>query len=102
MAARHGSPSWARRSAAVDLPPPSRPRTNEIGATDPVDVAPWIWQVTIGATVVFFVFDVWHMRRNPHEPSMKECLIALSFYVGAAVLFGLGVWYFAGAQYGGE
>ena len=67
-----------------------------------MDVAPWIWQVTIGATVVFFVFDVWHMRRNPHEPSMKECLVALSFYVGAAVVFGLGVWYFAGAQYGGE
>ena len=67
-----------------------------------MDVAPWIWQVTIGATIVFFIFDVWHMRRNPHEPSMKECLVALSFYVGAAILFGLGVWYFAGAQYGGE
>jgi tellurite resistance protein TerC len=67
-----------------------------------VDVAPWIWQVTIGATIVFFVFDVWHMRRNPHEPSMRECLVALGFYVGAAILFGLGVWYFAGGQYGGE
>jgi tellurite resistance protein TerC len=67
-----------------------------------VDVAPWIWEVTIGATIVFLIFDVWHMRRNPHEPSMKECLVALSFYVGAAILFGLGVWYFAGAQYGGE
>jgi tellurite resistance protein TerC len=67
-----------------------------------VDVAPWIWEVTIGATIVFFIFDVWHMRRNPHEPTMKECLVALSFYVGAAILFGLGVWYFAGAQYGGE
>jgi tellurite resistance protein TerC len=67
-----------------------------------VDVAPWIWQVTIGATIVFFLFDVWHMRRNPHEPSMRECLVALGFYVGAAIVFGLGVWYFAGAQYGGE
>ena len=67
-----------------------------------MDVAPWIWEVTIGATIVFFIFDVWHMRRNPHEPTMKECLVALSFYVGAAILFGLGVWYFAGAQYGGE
>jgi tellurite resistance protein TerC len=67
-----------------------------------VDVAPWIWQVTIGATIVFFIFDVWHMRKNPHEPTMRECLFALSFYVGAAVVFGLGVWYFAGGQYGGE
>jgi tellurite resistance protein TerC len=67
-----------------------------------VDVAPWIWEVTIGATIVFFIFDIWHMRRNPHEPSMRECLLALSIYVGAAIAFGLGVWYFAGAQYGGE
>ena len=67
-----------------------------------MDVAPWIWEVTIGATIVFFLFDVWHMRRNPHEPSMKECLVALSFYVGAAIVFGLGVWYFAGGRYGGE
>ncbi len=67
-----------------------------------MDVAPWIWQVTLGATIVFFIFDVWHMRRNPHEPTMKECLLALSFYVGAAIMFGLGVWYFSGGQYGGE
>jgi tellurite resistance protein TerC len=67
-----------------------------------VDVAPWVWQVTIGATIAFFIFDVWHMRRNPHEPTMKECLVALGFYVGAAVIFGLGVWFFAGGEYGGE
>jgi tellurite resistance protein TerC len=67
-----------------------------------VDVAPWIWEVTIGATIVFFILDVWHMRRNPHEPTMRECLAALTFYVGAAVVFGLGVWFLAGGQYGGE
>ena len=67
-----------------------------------MDVAPWIWQVTLGATILFFLFDVWHMRRNPHEPSMKECLVALGFYVGAAIVFGIGVWFLAGGQYGGE
>jgi tellurite resistance protein TerC len=67
-----------------------------------VDVSPWIWEVTIGATIVFFIFDVWHMRRNPHEPTMKECLRALSFYVGAAVAFGVGGWQTAGSRYGGE
>ena len=67
-----------------------------------MDVSPWIWEVTIGATIVFFIFDVWHMRRNPHEPTMKECLRALSFYVGAAVAFGVGVWQTAGSRYGGE
>ena len=67
-----------------------------------MDVSPWIWEVTLGLTVVFFIFDVWHMRRNPHEPTMKECLRALSFYVGAAVAFGIGVWFTAGSRYGGE
>jgi tellurite resistance protein TerC len=67
-----------------------------------VDVSPWIWEVTIGATIVFFIFDVWHMRRNPHEPTMKECLRALSFYVGAAVAVGGGVWQTPGGRYGGE
>ncbi len=67
-----------------------------------MDVSPWIWEVTLGLTVVFFIFDVWHMRRNPHEPTVKECLRALSFYVGAAVAFGVGVWYTAGSRYGGE
>jgi tellurite resistance protein TerC len=67
-----------------------------------VDVAPWIWQATIGATVVFFAWDVWHMRRNPHEPSMRECLGALAFYVGIAVVFGLAVWRLAGGESGGE
>jgi tellurite resistance protein TerC len=67
-----------------------------------VDVSPWIWELTLGLTVAFFAFDVWHMRRNPHEPSMRECLRALSFYVGGAVLFGLGVWKFSGSESGGE
>ena len=67
-----------------------------------MDVSPWIWEVTLGLTVAFFIFDVWHMRRNPHAPTMKECLTALSFYVGAAVAFGVGVWHYAGSRYGGE
>ena len=60
------------------------------------------WGITIAVTVAVLLFDVVAIARRPHEPSMKECLIALSLYVGAAILFGLGVWYFAGAQYGGE
>ena len=33
---------------------------------------------------------------------MKECAIALSFYVGAAVVFGLWIWSHSGSQYAGE
>ncbi len=67
-----------------------------------MDVSPWIWEVTIGLTVVFFIFDVWYMRRHVHEPTIRECVRHLAFYVGAAVAFGVGVWQTAGSRYGGE
>src|SRR5262249_11932556 len=40
--------------------------------------------------------------RRPHEPSMREVSLELAGYVAAAILFGAGVWYFAGSQYGTE
>ena len=67
-----------------------------------MDVAPWIWWVTGGVTVAIFAFDLLIVGRRPHEPSMKECTVYLSIYVGMAVLFGLGVLYTSGGQYAGE
>ena len=67
-----------------------------------MDVAPWIWWVTIGVTLVIFTFDLVIVGRRPHEPSMKECAAYLSLYVGLAVVFGLGVLYFTDGQYAGE
>ena len=68
-----------------------------------MDVAPWIWEVTIGATIVFFLFDVWHMRRNPHEP-IDEGVPGRARASTSAPrsCSASGVWYFAGGQYGGE
>ena len=43
------------------------------------------WTVTIGVTVAVLLFDVIVIARDPHEPSFKECAIALSVYIGAAV-----------------
>lgn len=65
-------------------------------------VEPWVWWLTIGLTTGFLLVDVLIIGRRPHEPSMKEVTRDLAFYVGAAVLFGLGVFYFSGAQYGTE
>jgi tellurite resistance protein TerC len=67
-----------------------------------VDIPTWVWWVTIGVTTTLLLVDVFVIGRRPHEPSMKEVVVALAGYVGMAVLFGLGVWYFAGGQYGGE
>jgi len=67
-----------------------------------VDVSLWVWWVTIGLTTAFLVVDVFVIGRRPHEPSMREVARDLVAYVCGAILFGLGVMYFAGAEYGGE
>ena len=67
-----------------------------------MDVAPWIWWVTGAVTVVIFTFDLLIVGRRPHEPSMKECSVYLSIYVGLALVFGLGVFFTSGGQYAGE
>ena len=60
------------------------------------------WIVTLGVTVAILLFDVVVIGRRPHEPTMRECAIALSIYVGLALLFGGWVWFFHGSQFGLE
>jgi tellurite resistance protein TerC len=67
-----------------------------------LDVSPWVWWVTIGLTSAFLVVDVLIIGRRPHEPSMREVSRDLVAYICGAILFGLGVMYFAGAEYAGE
>jgi tellurite resistance protein TerC len=67
-----------------------------------MNVPEWVWWVTIGITVAVFVVDVAIIGRRPHEPSRREVTVALSVYISAAVLFGIGVWTLAGHQYGTE
>ncbi len=65
-------------------------------------VQPWVWAVTLVALVGVLVVDLAVIGRRPHEPSLRESSIWVSIYVGLAVLFGLGIWYFKGTQYAGE
>ena len=60
------------------------------------------WIITLSVTIAVLLFDVVMIARRPHEPTMKECSIALSFYVSAAILFGVWVWTFHGSTYGLE
>ena len=71
-------------------------------ATDSLDLDPWVWWATIGIAVAVLAFDVVWIARNPHRPSNRETGLALGVYVGAAILFGLGMWAFAGGQLAGE
>ena len=60
------------------------------------------WIVTLGVTVAILIFDVVVIARNPHEPTMKECAVALCVYIGLALGFGLWLWNFHGRQFGLE
>jgi tellurite resistance protein TerC len=64
-----------------------------------MNVQPWVWILTIGLTLVVLLFDVVIIGRRPHVPSMGEAGRYLALYVMLAVLFGLGVWHFSGADY---
>jgi tellurite resistance protein TerC len=60
------------------------------------------WIVTIAVTIAVLLFDVVVIGRRPHEPSKRELVTALSFYIGLAIAFGIWVYFFHGSQFGVE
>ncbi len=67
-----------------------------------MNVPQWLWITSLTVVCVILVFDVLVLGRKPHEPSKRETSIALTAYISLAVIFGLGVWIFSGAQFAGE
>jgi tellurite resistance protein TerC len=55
-----------------------------------------VWLVTIAGFASLVAVDIWHARR-PHAVGLAEAARWSAAYVGGAVLFGVGVWVFAGA-----
>ncbi len=60
------------------------------------------WGITLGVTVAILLFDIIVIARKPHEPTTRECALALTFYIGLALAFGGWVWAYHGSQYGIE
>ncbi|TCP44786.1 tellurite resistance protein TerC [Tamaricihabitans halophyticus] len=56
----------------------------------------WVWMATIGGFVVLLAIDLIIVDRKPHEVTTGEAARWVCFYIGCAVLFGFGVWYFGG------
>ena len=67
-----------------------------------MEVSTLAWSLTIGITVAVLAFDVFIIGRRPHEPSMRECAIAIGIYTTLALLFGLWIWFDYGGQFAGE
>ncbi|ORX02804.1 TerC family protein [Mycolicibacillus trivialis] len=63
-----------------------------------VSTLEWIVTLTVAATIL--LFDVAIIARRPHEPSTRECAIALTGYLLLAVAFGLWVWFGHDRTYG--
>ena len=60
------------------------------------------WIVTLAVTLAVLLVDVVVFARRAHEPSRRECLTALGFYIGLAIAFGIWVWNHHGSQFGLE
>jgi len=67
-----------------------------------MDVPFWVWALTIGLIVGMLIFDLVGHVRTPHAPTLRESAIWSGVYVGIAVVFGLLIFWFYGAQFGGE
>jgi tellurite resistance protein TerC len=67
-----------------------------------MDVPFWVWALTIAAIVGMLLFDFVGHVRTPHAPTLRESTIWSAVYVGIAVVFGLLIFWFYGAEFGGE
>jgi tellurite resistance protein TerC len=67
-----------------------------------MNVPVWAWILTVGLTTAVLLVDVVIIGRRPHIPSMAEAGRYLGLYVTLALLFGLGVWHFSGADYAAQ
>jgi tellurite resistance protein TerC len=67
-----------------------------------MDVPFWVWALTIAAIVGMLIFDFVGHVRTPHAPTLRESAIWSAIYVGIAVVFGLLIFWFYGAEFGGE
>lgn len=67
-----------------------------------MNVAGWVWGLTIVGLVGLLAFDfVFHVRQ-PHVPTLRESAVWSAGYVGVAVLFGFGMFAFGGVDAGSE
>src|SRR5690606_17710741 len=109
---QHGNPRGDGRAimpaapAAGTVTPPRPPaceaRTVARPRTPMPTTTPLVWELTIALIVGLLVFDyVFHVRKA-HEPGLREAAVWSALYVGIALLFGVAVWTWGGADMGAE
>src|SRR4051795_7936298 len=66
------------------------------------DVSGVIWLFTVLGIIGLLLFDFFFHVRRAHVPTIREAARWTTIYVSIAILFGLGVVLFGGAQMGAE
>lgn len=67
-----------------------------------MNVAPWIWYLSVGIISAVILGDLIYQIKRPHEPSFKEAAIQSTIYIGLALMFVFVVSEVWGAGFGGE
>jgi tellurite resistance protein TerC len=67
-----------------------------------MDVAAWVWILTIVGIAGMLAFDFWFHVRTAHVPTLREAAIWSGVYVGIAIAFGIAVLVFGGTTMGSE
>ncbi|GII87641.1 tellurium resistance protein TerC [Sphaerisporangium siamense] len=63
----------------------------------------WVWAAVIAGLLAVLAVDLWIVDRGePREFSLRQAGFWVGFYVGLAVLFGIGLFFVAGADKSGE
>lgn len=67
-----------------------------------MNITPLVWVITIAVTIAFFVYEFYAHVRKPHEPTIGESARWSAFYIGLALVFGVGIGVVSGWTFGGE
>ncbi|WP_236796894.1 TerC family protein [Amycolatopsis sp. GM8] len=67
-----------------------------------MNVPVWLWLATIAGLLILIAIDLVIVDHKPHEVTTAEAARWVVFYVACAVLFGAGIWIFAGHDSGVE
>jgi tellurite resistance protein TerC len=67
-----------------------------------MDIAGSVWTLTLVGLGALLLFDLAVIGRRPREPSMRECVLWVIFYVALAGAFGLGLWASGRPEYAGQ
>jgi tellurite resistance protein TerC len=67
-----------------------------------MDVSLTVWIATLVVLLGVISLDFFLVARSPHEPSLRESTMWVSFYVSLAIIFGIGLSLVAGGRESGE